>query len=320
MYPCVFIATHYNVCIVEPPNKEHCVLNNFVPCGEVVPISEVKSDINREVIPMISQRVCTLSEVPLYTDSAGDGTVLPLATSTEEVARRIDELEDKFDNLKNAIRECLEKQRVLVSKVADVLTSLSPDCDEQHKLFIGSHITDLYRAANISEQFGTMNPHWNYLDPSLLEHLVKKFHLEVMKRQIEGYKSDLQQFRMKTPLNIFCRTQRRKRRRPQEDFEMMVVKFDWPENVTLEDVEQFRRDYASEYNLHECAMMIAQIIPGSHIITWFIPESVVEKLKTKVPREILKKYSVTKLEIAGACVYRSRKALKVSGTDCNGSV
>ena len=233
----------------------------------------------------------------------------------------ITQLDYRFDNLKNAIRECLEKQRVLVSKVADALTSLSPDCDEQHKkLFTGSHVTDLYRAANISVLFGIMNPHWNYLDPSLLEHLVKKFRLEVMKRQIEGYKSDLQQFRKKTPLNLFCRTQRRKRRRHLEDFKEMVAEFDWPENITLEDVEQFGQEYASEYNLHECAMMISQIRPGSYIITWFIPESVVEKLKAKVPREILKKYCVAKLEIAGACVYRSRKAQKVSGTDCNGSV
>ena len=233
----------------------------------------------------------------------------------------INDLEDGFDNLKNAIRECLERQRVLVSKVADVLTSLSPDFDEQHKkLFTKRHIRALYRAANISEQFGIMNPHWNYLDPSLLEHLVKKFRLEVMKRQIEGYKSDLHQFRKKTPLNLFCRTQRRKRRRSQEDFKKMVVEFDWPENVTLEDVEQFRQEYASEYSLHECAMMIAQIRSGSYIITWFIPESVVEKLKANIPREILKKYSVNKLEIAGACVYRSHKAQKVSGTDCNGSV
>ena len=232
----------------------------------------------------------------------------------------IAELKCGFNNLKNAIRECLEKQRVLVSKVADVLTSLSPDDDEQHKLFIGSHVEALYQAANISVLFGTMNLHWNYLDPSLLGHLVKEFDLEAMKRQIEGYKSDLQQFRKKTPLNLFCQTQRRKRRRHQEDFKEMVAEFDWPENVTLEEVEQFRQEYASEYSLHECAMMIAHIRSGSYIITWFIPESVVKKLKAKVPREILKKYCVTKLEIAGACVYRSRKAQKVSGTDCNGSV
>ena len=61
-------------------------------------------------------------------------------------------------------------------------------------------------------------------------------------------------------------------------------------------------------------MMVAQVRPGCFIITWFVPESVVKKLKGKVPRAILKKYSVTKLEIAGTCVYRLRKAQEVSVT------
>ena len=236
--------------------------------------------------------------------------------------KMINQLSKGFDILKNNIRQCLEKHRIHTKQVADVLTSLSPDEDQQHKTFAESHVEVLYRAPDISEQFGTMNFHWNYLNPSLLDHLVQKFDLQEVRDQMEAYKSDLQQFRKKTPLNIFCQTQRRKRRRPQEEFEKMVAEFDWPEKekVTLENVEQFRQEYASEYSLHECAMMIAQIRPGSYIITWFIPESVVEKLKAKVPREVLKKYCVTKLEIAGACVYRSRKVQKVSGTDCNGSV
>ena len=245
---------------------------------------------------------------------------MPLAISTKEVKAMIAKLEEGFQNLRNIIRECLEKQRVLVSQVADALTSLSPDDDERHKIFTKSNVTVLYRAASISEQFGTMNFHWNYLDPSLLEHLVKEFHLEQVKDQMKTYNSNLQQFRKKTPLKIFCQTQKRKRKKFDEDFKEMVVEFDWPGNVTLEDVEQFRQEYASEYSLHECAMMIAQIRSGCYIITWFIPESVVNKLKAKIPREILKKYCVTKLEIARACIYRSRKAQKVSGADCNGSV
>ena len=247
---------------------------------------------------------------------------MPLATSTDEVKAMIAVLEEGFKNLRTTVRECLERQRVIVSQVAEALTSLSPDDDERHKIFTENHVTVLYRAANISEQFGTMNFHWNYLDPSLLEHLMKEFHLEQVKDRMEAYKSALQQFRKKTPLKIFCQTQRKKKKKFEDDFKEMVAEFDWPEkeNVTLEDVEQFRQEYASEYNLHECAMMIAQIRSGSYIITWFIPESVVEKLKAKVPRETLKKYCVTKLEIAGACVYRLRKALKVSGTHCNGSV
>ena len=228
--------------------------------------------------------------------------------------KKIVELKKAFNTLKDSVLNGLKKRRVLVDKVADVLTSLSPDDDKQHRLFLASHTSTLYKAANVSALFGTMNSHWDYLNPSLLDHLVTEFELEGIKEQMEAYKSELQQFRMTTQLTLYCRVQKRKRDRISPDFQEAVTEFDWPENVTLEVVEQFRQEYADHYNLHECAMMIAQVRPGSFIVTWFIPESVVEKLKGEVPRAILKKYSVTKLEIAGTCVYRLRKPQEVSVT------
>ena len=253
-------------------------------------------------------------------DAASSGGTLDMVTLSAEVTKMIDELSKGFRILKNNIRECLEKHQIHTKEVADVLTSLSPDEDEQHTMFTESHIKDLYGAADISEQFGTMNSHWDYLNPPLLDHLVQQFDLQEVRDQMEAYKSDLQQFRMKTPLNLFCHTQKRKNCDPPQNFRKAVIHFDWRNGITLEDVEQFRQRYASKYGLHECAMMIAEIRHGSYIITCFIPESIVEKLKTEIPRNILKDYCVTKLEIAGACVYRPREAQKVSGTDCNGSV
>ena len=228
--------------------------------------------------------------------------------------KTIEELKTRFRAVKDDIRESLVKQRVPVKRVADSLTSLSPDDDDQHKMFAKSHVSDLFQAPDIPEQFGTMNSHWNYLDPSLLDHLVRDFNLEEVKGEMETYKSDLGQFRKKTPLTLFCRAQKRKRVRLSPNFQEVVAKFDWPNDVTLEVVEQFRQEYASHYGLHEFAMMVAQVRPGSFIVTWYVPESVVEKLKEKVPRAILKKHSVTKLEIAGTCVYRLRKPQEVSVT------
>ena len=186
-------------------------------------------------------------------------------------------------------------------------------------MFTESHVHDLFKADNVAEQFGTMNSHWNYLDPYLLDHLVRKFDrglfdLNEVKGEMETYKSDLGQFRKKTPLTLFCRAQRRKRVRLSPDFQEVVAEFDWRNDVTLEVVEQFRQEYASHYGLYEFAMMLAKVCPGSFIVTWFVPESVVEKLKEKVPTAILKKYSVTKLEIARTCVYPLRKPQEVSVT------
>ena len=220
----------------------------------------------------------------------------------------INEMKRKFTGLKNAVRECLDKHNIRVKKTADVLTSLSPDDDEQHKIFLENHVSALFNAADNSELFGTMNFHWNYLNPSLLDHLVQECDLEEVKGEMEVYNSDLQQFRIKTPLTLFCRAQKRKRTKLSPDFQDVRAEFDWTNEVTLEVVEQFRQKYASHYYLHKFAMMLAEVHPGSFHITWFIPQSIVEKLKAKVPRGLLKQYSVTKLEISGVCVY------EVSGT------
>ena len=99
---------------------------------------------------------------------------------------------------------------------------------------------------------------------------------------------------------------------PAQQFDLsrkVVAEFDSPD-----DLEQFRQEYASHYGLHDVVMVLSEVRSGCFIVTWFVPKSVVKKLKGKVPRAILKKYSVNKLEIAGTCVYRLRKPQEVSVT------
>ena len=225
-------------------------------------------------------------------------------------------LKKSFDKLKNTILESLEAHRVLVKKVANVLTQLSPDDDEQHKMFLKSNIELLNKATDNNELFRTLNFHWNYLDPGLLHHMVSELELEEVKGEMEAYDSDLQEFRKKTPLALFCETQKKKKKKCPQDFNEVVAEFNKTsdEDVTLEDVEQFRQEYASHYGVHEFAMMLAQLRPGCFIITLFIPESIIEKLieSDNIPGEILEKYSVTKLTVAGIIIYPDPREEKVN--------
>ena len=192
----------------------------------------------------------------------GSGTVtVTLVTSTEEVKKMIKKLEKRFSILKYSTLQCLEKHRISVERVVDTLTSLSPD-DEHQRMFMESHIEVLFEAADNSELFGRMNVHWNCLNPNLLHNLVGELRLEEVKGEMEVYMSDLQQFRMKTPLTLFCRALKRRRIELSLHFREVVAEFDWSENATLEDVEQFRQEYASHYNVHEFAMMVAQVRSG----------------------------------------------------------
>ena len=224
--------------------------------------------------------------------------------SSQDVRTKIRELEKRFNDLKKVTRECLEKHGVTVKRVADALMSLPADDVIEHKQFLESHVRAFYQAIDHSELFGTLSTNWNYLSYQLLDHLITEFDLNEVKCKMEAFKEDLRQFREKTPLTLFCQTQKRRRLRLEPAFREMVAEFNWPDDVTLEVVEQFRQEYAYHYSLRECAMMLALIHPGSFIITWCIPESIVEKLRANMPKEILKKYSVTELTIAGRCVYR----------------
>ena len=209
--------------------------------------------------------------------------------------------------MQESTRECLEKRGIGVKRVADALMSLPADDVIEHKQLLQSLANFLYQAINLSALFGIMSLNWNYLYYQLLDHLIKEFEVIEVKGEMEAYKKDLQKFRIKTPLTLFCRTQKRRRLRLDPEFREVVAEFDWPEDVTLEIVEQFRQEYACHYKLRECAMMLAEIRSNCFIITWFIPESIVEKLRTNIPRALLKKYSVSELRIAGRCVYQLRK-------------
>ena len=172
-----------------------------------------------------------------------------------------------------------------------------------------NYFTALCSALDHSELFEAKNIHWNYLDPCLLDHLVRKLELKEVKPQIKAYNLDLQQLRLKTPLALFCQIQKSNIIKPPQGFEEVAVEFTWPqdEGVTLEVVEQFRQEYAYQLNLHDFAMTLAEVRPGSYIVTWFVPKSIVEKLEVKIPNVILKEYCATKLTIAGTCVYCCHK-------------
>ena len=220
------------------------------------------------------------------------------------VQDEIKKFEKRFNALKNNTRECLERLGIPIKRVADALTSLPADDMDEHELFLKTNMSTLFQAPDHSELFGTMNFHWNYQNYQLLDHLICEFDLEEVKGEMKSYKADLQQFRKKTTLKLFCKLQKKKRiKQPPPEFCEMVAEFNWPDDATLEDVEEFRQAYAGHYSLRECAMMLAKVHLGSFCITWFIPVSIVEKLKVKIPARILKNCAVSKLEVDGECVY-----------------
>ena len=243
--------------------------------------------------------------------------------------QEISVLEGKFNELKAATIQCLERFRISVTCIVYTLTALQADDMGEHKMFLEQNRDTLNQSQNHWELFGSLNLHyWNYLAYHLLDHLIvelfRTYHyltdvngktmkqsLTVIKGNMESYKTELMDFRIRTSLHLFCKAQKEKIDDPPPNFRVIVVKHNWlnrTHTATLEDVEKFRQCYLRHYNLRDCALMLNSIRPGTFKVTWFVPLSLVDVLKKKAFKEVFQTFNVSRLEFltyTRHCVYKA---------------
>ena len=232
------------------------------------------------------------------------------------VKEQIKKLQKHFSELKESCRLCLEKKEIPFQGIIDTLKYLP--ADKEYSPLIGSYMNVLSQTFNLTGLFGALGLYMNYLSYQLLEYFVHNFHLEEVKSKIEDYRLELQKFRLNTPITLFCEAQPIQGDiEPPPNFQAVKSVFlsDESGSKTLEYIEHFKKEISDFYILKPYTMMFAKANLGSLTVTWFIPESVAKKLSAvEPPKEILRKYSVTDLEISGGCVYRLRRHHKVSVT------
>ena len=239
----------------------------------------------------------------------------PLVSAVEA---QIKQLHERFNAMKDLTIQGLQKCCVAVMTVVYILTNIRSQTD---RVFLKENHKVLRQCEDHLELFGSLNFYWNYLAPDLLDHLIRelaKKHdwFQTVAGEIAVYNKDLEEFKKGTTLMLFVEADPcTLNEDPPPGFRMMVVKFDWPDTATLEDVEKFRRRYASSYNLQTCAVMLNSIRTGSFTVTCFIPVSVVETLRKKRALAVFKEFSVTRVEIhtlTQICVYQTTPPRTVS--------
>ena len=223
-------------------------------------------------------------------------------------------LKERFNNLKRRCVICLDRS-VPLDVAFNVLKSLPADDSKNQPHFMGSHISVFSQTLNYSELFGTLGFHMNYLSCQLLDYLVNEFGLEEIKKELEDYKSDLQHFQKSTTVKVFSQVEPNEDVIPPPNFRKLISIFNLTsEAVTLDDLEQFRKEYSHHYGFYNYTLTLAKTDLDPVTATWFIPESVHKMMmKTEtIPRKLLFKCSVLKLEVDGGCVYRYHTKERVS--------
>lgn len=230
----------------------------------------------------------------------------------QELEVEIDVFHGRFNSMKELTIEGLERCQISVVTVVFILTNVRTVSDNM-KVFLRDHHKALRQCEDHLELFGSLNFYWNYLSYDLLDYLIKEMakkhkFFQTVAGEMGVYKKDLEQFRKRTALVVFCKTESPILDDPPAGFRKMVVRFNWPDKATLNDVENFRKKCARCYDLPTCAMMLANIRSGSFVVCWFIPSQIVEVFRKKRALGVLVEFRVTELMFGvtnDACIYQS---------------
>ena len=228
--------------------------------------------------------------------------------STLEISEHIRTMEESFKGLKKSVIAELTRLCVAVRDVVGTLTELPVSEQREHQYFLLQHLSELERSVEHRSVFARLDFHWNYLSPQLLYHLIHVFLFRTdVEQQRKLYDSKLKRFRNMTLLSRFCRLQN-EFMKPPNDFSFIVIKFKEkfpvPDDITLQHVEEFRLTFAKCHRLRDFALMLfTEVRLNSYIVSFLVPSSVVEMLQCNVPQQVLIRFGVTGLNVAGECVF-----------------
>ena len=197
-----------------------------------------------------------------------------------DLQRQFHELEDRAIELAEA--------KWTIRAFRRLLSRLPFKYRDDHIDFVMQQTPRFFNAKTIEEIFAYLDSYWSYLSTDLLEYILDKLGDEGSKQNLKLLNEKVAKFRKTTPLNIYWKIEEiDPASRPIPDDNLWeLVTVHKPESLsgksTLEEVEQFRKQFATTFTIDKVALCVSKISPGSVQIVWLVPPSVAPLLHTDI--------------------------------------
>ncbi len=226
-----------------------------------------------------------------------------LGTTTADC---IKQFETRFMVLqKIALNEMAEKG-VTVTDFRQTLMILPSSIKNENKHFIKSNYSLFEEANSIGKIFLHLSFYLSFIDFSLLEHIIEQFGSDSLKQNMSSYAEDMRKFKMKTPVSEALNYLPKISDAPA-DYSRLTVKFDFDvQSATLEDLETYRKRFASEFLLSQLALSLSDLQESSLLVTWLVPAAVGAMISDQVQKKSSSFFlsnSILKLSLEGERLY-----------------
>ena len=210
-----------------------------------------------------------------------------------------------------ALKEITEKQ-ISVTDFRQTLMILPSSMTNENKDFIISKYSLFEKAESIESIFLHLNFYLSFIDFSLLEHIIEQFGSDSLKRDMSSYAEDMRQFRIKTSVSKVLNYLPRISDAPA-DHSRLTVKFNVDvQTATLEDVDTYRKRFASDFLLSQLALSLFDLQESSLLVTWLVPAAVGAMISDQVQKKTASFNNILKLSLEGECLYPFMPKVKVS--------
>ncbi|XP_064392947.1 uncharacterized protein LOC135340528 isoform X2 [Halichondria panicea] len=233
-------------------------------------------------------------------------SVEPNLTTGTATADHIKEFETRFMVLqKIALKEITEK-RIPVTDFRQTLMIMPSSIKNENKDFIKSNYSLFEKAKSIESIFLEINFYISFIDFSLLEHIIEQFGSDSLKQDMSTYAEDMRHFRMNTPVSEALGHLPKNSDAPA-GYSRLTVKFAFDiHTATLEDLETYRKRFASDFLLSQLALSLFDLQESSLLVTWLVPAAVGAMISDQVQKKSSSFFlnnSILKLSLEGDCLY-----------------
>lgn len=168
--------------------------------------------------------------------------------------------------------DIIKENKIDVDKFKSLLTNLPVRNRRQHKDFLETLWPQISNAT-VDDVWFRLKMYWDFLNYTLLEHLVVTFGDSTLQKSMQNYKKKLDSFRQKTRLCVFAEYYEG----VSDCFEgesllKLKVKLNqkW-EEWTLQDLEKWKVNITQKLLLPEFTLKLESFGPGCISVTWAIP-------------------------------------------------
>lgn len=226
------------------------------------------------------------------------------------IGAQINTLENQFCCLSSSFLEELTEKEMNAKDVKKHILSLPYRLKRELFYPISEHTLHITKKSDMSQLFFYLDATiWNFIDYTLLEHLVSIFGSDALQSEMETYVTNLSTFEKQTTVSQLIQCWPGRKEVPP-NYSELTAKIDLkPDECTIEQLNSLRTGLRERFlpPLSEYALLHFNLNEGSILVKWLIPNDRVPHFTNAIcmPRSavLLQALKISTLRIQGILVY-----------------